>query len=335
MAFNKNVLHLDASSEVERIVNFVRQTVRQVMHKQGCVLGISGGVDSSVVLALCIKAFNPGKVIPIIMPEKDSDPESEKIARMLADKFDVEPLYEDITQVLDGFRCYPRRDEAIKRIFPEYNAEKGYLAKIVLPQDLLEEGTLNLFSLTIVNPDGTEKSQRLPIREYYQIVAASNFKQRSRMAMLYYHAELRNYAVIGTGNMNEHYQGFFVKYGDGGADIQPIVHLYKTQIYQLAEYLDIPEVIRNRTPTSDTYSAHTSQQEFFFRLPFEIMDLIWYAQEHDVPVSEVAQVMDLTEEQVSRVYNDLQRKNRTTEYLRLPPFRLTESADVFQNNPTN
>jgi NAD+ synthase len=139
------------------------------------------------------------------------------------------------------------------------------------------------------------------------------------MAMLYYHAELNNYAVIGTANKNEHDQGFFVKYGDGGIDVQPIVHLYKTQIYQLAEYLGVPEIIRTRPPTSDTYSASSTQEEFFFRLPFDTMDLLWYAQEHDVPMAEVAAVMGLTEVQVSRAFDDFTRKYRTTEYLRASP----------------
>ncbi len=174
---------------------------------------------------------------------------------MVAHHFGVEPEMEDITPVLDGFGCYHRRDEAIRRVFAEYDAASGYKAKIGLPQNLLDEDTLNVFYLTIVAPGGREQSQRLPIHDYFQIVAASNFKQRTRMAMLYYHAELRNYAVIGTANKNEHDQGFFVKYGDGGIDVKPITHLFKTQIYQLAEYLDVPDEIRQRPPTTDTYSA--------------------------------------------------------------------------------
>jgi len=319
MAFSTDALNIDAAAETERIVAFLRDSVRKVTRKQGVVLGISGGVDSSVALALCVRAFGVERVTALIMPERDSEPISEQLARQVAAQFGVEPILEIITPVLDGFGCYPRRDEAIGRIFPEYDAAKGYGAKIVLPQNLLDEDTLNVFSLTIVAPDGQEKTRRLPLREYFQIVAASNFKQRTRMAMLYYHAELRNYAVIGTPNKNEHDQGFFVKHGDGGTDVNPIVHLYKTQIYQLAEYLDIPEAIRRRPPTSDTYSAHSTQEEFFFRLPFATMDLLWYAMEHNIPSAEVAQVMGLTETQVQRAFDDFQRKQRTTEYLRMQP----------------
>jgi NAD+ synthase len=261
-------------------------------------------------------------VIGVILSEKDSGPESEIFTRELAAHYVIEPILEIITSVLDGFGCYPRRDEAIQRVFPEYDPNAGYTAKIVLPQNLLDEDTLNIFSLTVISPDDEEKTKRLSLKDYYQIVAASNFKQRTRMAMLYYHAEVNNYAVIGTGNKNEHDQGFFVKYGDGGADIKPIAHLYKTQVYQLAQYLGIPEEIQQRTPTTDTYRAHSSQEEFFFRLPFETMDLLWFAQENNYPISEVAQVMGLTEVQVQRAFNDFSRKKRTTEYLRRAPIQL-------------
>lgn len=318
MQFHKHVLDIDPSAEVERIVEFLRAHVRQGMRKQGGVLGISGGIDSSVVLALCVRAFGPERVIPLMLPEKDSDPESVQLAERLSALYGVKPVLEIITPVLDGFGCYPRRDEAIRRVFPEYDAAKGYKAKIVLPNNLLEGDTLNVFKVVIVTPDGEEKSHRLGARDLNQIVAASNFKQRTRMAMLYYHAELNNYAVIGTGNKNEHAQGFFVKYGDGGTDIRPIIHLYKTQVYQLAEYLGIPEDIRSRPPTSDTYSAHSTQEEFFFRLPFQTMDLLWYAQEHDVSEEEAARVMGMEPVQVQRAYADFTRKQRTTEYLRMP-----------------
>jgi NAD+ synthase len=323
MGFGKYVLDIDPAAETERIVSMMRNTIGQVMRRRGGVLGISGGVDSSVALALTVRAFGPERTVAVMMPEKDSESDSADLARLVANQFGVEPLLEVITPVLDGFDCYGRRDEAIRRVFPEYDAAAGYKAKIVLPQNVLEGGTLNVFSLVVIAPDGEEKRQRLPLNEYFQIVAASNFKQRTRMAMLYYHAEARNYAVIGTANKNEHDQGFFVKWGDGGADVKPLVHLFKTQIYQLAEYLDIPEVIRTRTPTSDTYSATQTQEEFFFRLPFETMDLLWYAQEHDVPIGEVAAVMGLTEDQVQHAFDDFTRKFRTTEYLRMAPVELS------------
>jgi NAD+ synthase len=325
MKFNQHSIDIDAAAEAERITSTLRRQVRQGMHRHGAVVGISGGIDSAVVLALCVRAFGPQKVVAIMMPEKDSDPESERLARQLAEKYGVTPLLENITPILEGFACYSRRDEAIRRVFPEYDAGRGYKAKLVLPDNLLEEGTLNVFSITIVDPKGREFSKPLPAREFLQIVAASNFKQRTRMSMLYYHAELNHHAVIGTANKNEHDQGFFVKYGDSGVDIKAIGHLYKTQVYQLARHLGIPEEIQKRTPTSDTYSAPCTQEEFFFRLPFPTMDLLWYAQEQRVPPQEVAEVMGLTEKQVERAFDDFTRKYRTTEYLRLAPQSINES----------
>ncbi len=318
MNFSRKSLDLDAGKETARLVRFIQQNVRQ-SRRRGGVVGISGGIDSAVVLALSIRAFGPENVVAVMMPDKDSDPVSEVYARELATKLGVEPVLENITPALTGFGCYARRDAAIRRVFPEYDPEQGWKAKIVLPQDLLEGGTLNVFSVTVVAPDGREQSRPLPPREMLEIVAATNLKQRSRMATLYYHAESRQFAVVGTANRNEYAQGFFVKYGDGGVDLQPIAHLYKTQVYQMARHLGIPQSIQDRTPTTDTYSAACDQQEFFFRLPFETLDLLWFALHHGVPAAEAATVMGMTAAEVQRVFDDIQRKQRTTEFLRLQP----------------
>lgn len=319
MNFDKKALEIDPAAESERIIRFIQKNVRITMRRGGGVVGISGGIDSAVVLAMTVRAFGARNVVAVMMPDRDSDPVSETYARELAGVFGVTPILEDITGALEGFHCYRRRDAAIARVIPEYDPAKGYKAKIVLPSDLLESGTLNVFSVTVVCPDGRQETRPLPPRELLEIVAATNLKQRSRMATLYYHAESRQFAVIGTANKNEHAQGFFVKYGDGGADIQPIAHLFKSQIYQLARHLEIPQYIQQRTPTTDTYSAPCDQAEFFFRLPFETLDLIWRGLELGLPAAEVARVMELTELQVQRVFDDIQRKQRTTQYLRMSP----------------
>lgn len=319
MHFSNDLLDLDPATETERIVRFLKRNVRQTMKRKGGVVGISGGIDSAVVLALSVRAFGPENVVAIMMPEKDSDPISEALARRLAARFEVEPKLEQLTPALEGFDCYRRRDDAIRRVFPEFDAAKGYKAKIVLPQDLLEKGSLNVFAVTILCPDGREETRALGPTELLEIIAASNLKQRSRMSTLYFHAEARQYAVMGTSNKNEYDQGFFVKYGDAGVDIHAIAHLFKTQVYQLARHLGVPEEIQRRPPTTDTYSAPCDQQEFFFRLPFATLDLLWFAKEHEIPVSEVAQGMGLSEVQVLRVYDDITRKERTTEYLRFAP----------------
>lgn len=317
MNFSNNSIKINPEAEAEKIVKKLRYDVVHRLKKRGVVIGISGGVDSSVILALCVKAFGAKKVLGVMMPEKDSSTDTLTFAEKLLKQFKVDYIIEDMTAPLYGFNAYQRRDEAIKKIFPEYYL--SYQAKIGLKQDILSQDSLNIFHLTIISPDGEEKTTRLPIKEYLQIVAASNFKQRTRMNMLYYHAERVNYAVVGTGNKNEHELGFFVKYGDGGADLKPIIHLFKTQIFQLAEHLDIPAEIQQRTPTTDTYSAEQSQEEFFFKLPFLMLDLIWLGWERGITVEEIATVLELTAEQVQNVINDLKRKKAATEYLRMAP----------------
>jgi NAD+ synthase len=236
----------------------------------------------------------------------------------LADKFGVETLKEDITGALDGFGCYDRRDEAVKRVFPSYDP-LIHKFKIGITDDSLNTNMPPVFSLTIVYPDGSKERKLLPAREYLQIVASSNFKQRSRMSMLYYHAERLHYAVIGTPNKHEVEQGFFVKYGDGGADIMPIAPFYKTQVYQIAAHLGVPQGILKRTPTTDTYTAEQTQEEFFFQLPFELMDLIWYGWENGYSASEVSSEMSIPIQHIKNVFRNFERKRKTTEYLRRAP----------------
>jgi NAD+ synthase len=317
MNFTKDSIKIDPAKEFEKISSKLKEDVGKKLKKRGAVIGISGGIDSSVCLAICAKTFGPDRVLGVMMPENDSNPDSLELAKKLSTKYNTKYVVENMSEALTGFNCYNRRDEAIKNVFPEFN--NNYKAKIILPTNLLEKESLNVFQLMIIDPDGKTKSERIPLKEYLQIVAASNFKQRSRMSMLYYHAEAKNYAVIGTGNKNEHEQGFFVKYGDGGADIKPIAHLFKTQVFQLAEYLEVPEEIRKRTPTTDTYSAEQTQEEFFYRVPFNILDRVWFGWEKGVPAEDIANTLGLSKENVESIIHDTQRKIRTTEYLRMEP----------------
>ncbi len=319
MPFSRKDLDLDCAAEAARLEETIRRQVLVGLRREGAVVGLSGGLDSSVTAALCVRALGPDKVVVVMMPEKDSNPESTAIAERLSARLGIEPILEDITAPLEGLGAYRRRDEAVRRLFPDYGPE--HKVKIVLPGQDFKKDTINLFRLGIVGPDGEERSRRMPLREYLQIVAASNMKQRTRMITLYYHAEVRNYAVVGTANLDEHDQGFFVKHGDGGVDLQPIAHLYKLQVYQLARHLDIPEEILSRMPTTDTYSAEVTQEEFFFRLPFDMMDPILYAMDHGVEAAEAARELGLSEEQVKLAFKDFERKKRATEYLRCPPLK--------------
>jgi NAD+ synthase len=324
MNFHRNILQLDAERETNRIVEQLKHDVFEVLQLKGAVLGVSGGVDSAVCLGLAARAFGPERVVALLLPEMESSPESARLARLVCRQHGIAPNVEDVTGPLMGFGCYRRRDEVVREIFPEY--DDTYRLKISLPSDLLNRETLNVFSLTVISPEGEEKKKRLRPGQLRKIVAATNFKQRCRAALVYYHAESHDYAVIGTPPKNEHALGFFVKHGDGAMDVRPIAHLYKSQVYQLAEYLEVPTEIRERPPTTDTYSAESTQEEFFFRLPFAILDLLFYGWEHGVPAADVAGETDLTPEQVQRVYNDFARKTRATEYLRTPPLGLSDAA---------
>jgi NAD+ synthase len=312
--FSRVALDLDAEREVNRIEEGLRQAVFHQFHRQGAVVGISGGIDSSVVLALCARAFGSERVVGILLPEKESNPDSAVLAHQLAERYSVDTVTENISAALEGFGCYRRRDEAIQHVFPDY--QPGWGVKIVLPGNLLEEATLNIFRLVVKDFQGNEYSKRMPLNEYLQVVASSNMKQRTRMSLLYYHAELRNYAVIGTANKNEHDLGFFVKYGDGGMDVNPIGHLFKSQVFQLAKYLDVPEEIQKRTPTTDTYPGESTQEEFFYRIPFDILDTIWLGSEKGIPNNEIAEALNLSKDQVERVVADIAQKIKTTKYLR-------------------
>ena len=323
MKFTKEIIHLtNLPKVVDQIVNELKAGVHQTMHRKGAVVGISGGIDSSVSLALSVKAFGADKVLGIMLPEKDSSPDSAMLAQKLADTYGIKTLTENITAALDGFGCYRRRDEAVSAVFPEYNPST-YKMKIGVKQNNLNQNLPPVFFLTIVDPNGKEFSKMLPPNEYLQIVASSNFKQRCRMSMLYYHAERLHYAVIGTPNKHEVEQGFFVKYGDGGADIMPIGKLYKTQVYQLAKYLSVPQEIIDRTPTTDTYTAEQTQEEFFYQLPFHQMDILWYAFENKFPLKEVASEMNMTEMEIEKIFSNFTRKQLTTDYLRMSPIHVS------------
>ena len=317
--FSKNILSIDnIESKIDAITQKLKNDIFVITKRKGAVVGISGGIDSSVTLALTAKAIGPENVIGILLPEKDSSNESKELALKLANQLGVKTIEENITGALEGFGCYRRRDEAVKSVFPEYNPQE-YSMKIGINPGGISRNLPPVFSLTIVDRNGKEKNKILPAKEYLQIVAASNFKQRCRMSMLYYHAERLYYAVIGTPNKHEVEQGFFVKHGDGGADIMPISHLYKTQVYQLAQHLNIPKEIIERTPTSDTYSAEQTQQEFFFQLPFHELDLLWYGYENGYEPSEVGEALGKKKEEIKSIFGNFKRKQKTTEYLRMKP----------------
>ena len=319
--FTSAALDLDLASESERIAEAIRRQVGQQLHRRGAVVGISGGIDSSVVAALCVRALGAERVFGIFMPEHDSSPQSLELGQLLAQHLGISTAVEDIAAMLEGAGCYRRRDEAIRSVFPEYGP--GYRSKIVL-SDLFDSNRYRLFSIVISGPDGRIHKKRMPLEAYQTVVAATNFKQRVRKMMEYYHADRLRYAVAGTPNRLEYDQGFFVKNGDGSADFKPIAHLYKTQVYRMAEYLGVPEEICTRPPTTDTYSLAQSQEEFFFSLPYDKMDICLYGKDHDVPAEEIGVAVGLTAEQVGRVYEDIDAKRQAAVYLHSRPLTVDD-----------
>jgi NAD+ synthase len=314
-AFGPASLQIDPEQEADRIARSVRDCLA-ASRRRGIVVALSGGIDSSVVAAACVAALGPDRVFGLHMPERESSSDTLQLSRLLADHFGIASELEEISPMLDAAGAYRRRDDAIRLVCPEFGP--GWKSKIVLP-GVLDSDTFRLYSVVVEAPDGTQFRYRLSTQAYLGIVAATNFKQRVRKMFEYYHADRLNYVVAGTPNRLEYDQGFFVKLGDGAADVKPIAHLYKSQVYALAAHLGVPQEIRSRPSTTDTYSLPQSQEEFYFSLPYERMDLCLYGKNHAVPDEQVAAATGLTVEQVHRVYRDIESKRRTTAYLHLAP----------------
>ena len=321
--FSPDLLRLDSAPEADRIGALLRETVFHRFKKKGLVIGLSGGVDSSVVAALAVRALGPERVFGLLMPERDSAEETLPLSRSLAGHLGIPFAHEDISPILEAVGCYRRRDEAICRVVPDYGP--GCLSKIVLPA-VVADDQYRLFKVVVQYPDGRRTETRLDLPAYLGIVAASNFKQRTRKMLEYYHADRLNYATSGTPNRLEYDQGFFVKLGDGAADVKPIAHLYKTQVYQLAAFLELPQEIRNRPPTTDTYSLPQSQEEFYFSLPYDKMDLVLYGKNHGFSAAEIAPTVGLNPEQVERVFKDIEGKRRMAQYLHAPPVLIEDEG---------
>ena len=322
VTFSADALRIDAAAVTQQIAAAIRDQVLRRLRKRGVVLGLSGGVDSSVTAALCVKALGPDKVFAVLMPEKDSDPESLRLGRLMVDALGIRSAVEDIEPILTAAGCYRRRDECIRKLVPVFGP--GWGCKVVIADALAGEG-YNLTQLVVQSPDGAQQKLRMPLDVYLGIVAATNMKQRTRKGIEYYHADRLNYAVAGTPNRLEYDQGFFVKNGDGAADVKPIAHLYKSQIYQLAAHLGVPDEIRRRPTTTDTWSLAQTQDEFYFSLPYHQIDLCLYGLNHGVPAAAVARAAGLHEDQVERVWRDIAAKRRATRYLHEPPLLVEQT----------
>jgi len=312
--FSKNMLKIDPAYEVDQVADFLKAAVRGVPKRDGIMVGISGGIDSAVVAHLAVRAVGPENVMGLILPEKESNPVSAQYAQLVIDQLGIEHQEMPLTDVVADYGAYAGRDEIIRGIFPDYN--ESYRFNIYLPQNLLEADQYNFYKLRIDDGKGHQHEKRLTKDQFLAITAAANVKIRARMIALYYQADKRNYLVAGTTNKTEFLLGDYCKFGDGGTDAECVSHLYKTQIYQLGAFLGVPREIMERTPSPDTFSLPVSDQDFYFRLTFDLLDPLLYSWEYKLDIAEVASALNLEREQVQRVYRDFTSKFNTTEHIR-------------------
>ncbi|MGA2362129.1 MAG: NAD(+) synthase [Candidatus Aminicenantales bacterium] len=324
-SFSPELLNIDCASELTTISQAIRDALGKKLHRRGLIVGISGGIDSSVTAALCVQAVGKDRVIGLQMPERHSAEDTMDLSSLIADHLEIRKVPIDITRILEAVGFYDKYDDAVRSAIPGYGRE--WKSKIVV-SEIAEDKAYTLFSVVAVSPDGRVIKKRLALNSYLAIVASTNFKQRTRKMLEYYHADLHNYAVAGTPNRLEYDQGFFVKQGDGAADIKPIAHLYKTQVYQMARYLGLPEAIISRPPTTDTYSLPQGQDEFFFSAPTEVMDLCLYGKNHGLGAEVISRHTGLPPGRVSTIYQDIDRKRAATQYLHLPPVLVTTVPEI-------
>lgn len=313
--FGRHCLDIDCTAEELRIVTRLREALAGQLHRRGLVVAISGGIDSSVCAALAVRAVGARRVFCLILPERDSDTDSAARAQLLVDHLGVAVETVDIAPTLDAIGCYAARDAAVRKVIPGYASD--WKMKLVIVGGL--EGAINRFRIVAEAPDGTRHEADLGLNEYLTVVAATSYKQRIRKTIEYFHADRLNYAVVGTPNRLEYDQGFFVKNGDGAADVKPIAHLYKTQVYAMARHLGLPDRLCQAQPTTDTYSLEQGQDEFYFALPYRDMDVALWALNHGVPVAGLARVLGLDPARAQAVYDDIGNKRRTTRYLHMRP----------------
>jgi NAD+ synthase len=315
---------LDYEAEADGICARLREITLTSLRRRGLVVAMSGGIDSSVCAALAVRALGKEKVFGLLLPERDSSSSSSKLGRMLAEHLGVQYTLHNISSTLAAIGCYSALDEVLRRVLPEFGA--GWKFKLAISESMA--GRIGITRIVAEDPSGNRHEQRLSAPDYLQIVAATNFKQRVRKTLEYFHADRLNYAVVGTPNRLEYDQGFFVKNGDGSADVKPIAHLYKTQVYAMARHLGLPDPITSTTPTTDTFSLAQGQDEFYFGLPYPQMDLaLWHFNE-GLSAAELARELGCDEATAARKYESIRAKRRTTAYLHAAPMLVVPVTEI-------
>jgi NAD+ synthase len=300
------------TAPLDRLCDATAQAVRD-LGRRGAVVAVSGGIDSGVVAGICARALGPAAVLCLRLPERDVGSSSSDLGLELAEALGTPTEEEPITDALEALGCYRRRDEAIRSVVGDY--EPSWRHKLVRSAPT---GGITFFSVVVERPDGTTESHRMPPSAYRALLAATNMKQRVRKLLEYSWADRLGYAVIGTPNFLEFDQGFFVKGGDGLADVKPIAKLYKTQVYALARELGLPESIAGRYPTTDTFSLPQTQEEFYFAYPYDQMDMLVWGAGEGVSPDELAPDVRLEPRDVEIAYQEIDRRRVATSYLHHP-----------------
>jgi NAD+ synthase len=309
----------DPAAAAARLERGIVQAVDD-LRRRGAVVAVSGGVDSGVVAALCARALGPERVTLLRLPEHGLGEHSSDLGLALARHLGTDTHEQPISGALEALGCYAQQHEAVRQVFPDY--EPGWPYKLVRSQP---GGAVIVFSLVVERPDGQQESRRMPAEAYRLLLSATNAKQRLRTLVTYTWADRLHAAVAGTPNLLEYDQGFFVKGGDGLADLKPIAGLYKQQVYALAHHLGLPAGISGRSPTTETFSLAQSQEEFYFGYPYEQMDLLVWGERCAVPAQEVAARTGLSVAEVEAGYQEVARRRTATAYLHAPAVLLEDA----------
>lgn len=303
MTLIENFEIYDYGAISKEIIEFLRDKVN-LLNRDGVLLGLSGGLDSTVCAYIAVEALGKDKVFALFMPDRDSNPQSERDAFATSKILGIELREINLSPILSKIGVY--------------SLEPLPLLAPLIPRKIKEKYTIGKYNRL----KGIEESTFLRILknegdlELRKSVAYYSIKHRLRMVLLYYWAEIKNYAVLGCCNKTEKLTGFFIKHGDSASDIDLISHLYKTQVRELAKFLRIPEKIINKVPSPDLIPGVTD--EFALKLSYDVLDKILYGIEKDMKNEEIACIAGTDKETVQYVKEIV----KWSEHMRKPPFSI-------------